>query len=96
MLEKQLNSDIITDFKITTRMCVVCRGRFPQKVLFRFQKRDGKLVSYTKVGRSFYICAQCIKQERKRLIKILNSKFKIKQTNIEELAKTVKELGTNG
>ena len=86
-MEKQLNSDIITDFKITTRMCVGCRGRFPQKDLYRFQEKDGKLVGYTKVGRSFYICARCIKQERKRLIKILNSKFKIKQINIEELAK---------
>ncbi len=87
MLEKPLNSAIITDFKITTRMCVVCRGRFPQKDLYRFQEKDRKLVSYTKVGRSFYICTQCIKQERKRLVKILNGKFKIKQINIEELAK---------
>ncbi len=85
-MEKQLNSAIITDFKITTRMCIGCRGKFPQKDLYRFQKKDGKLVGYTKTGRSFYICKQCIKQERKRLIKILNSKFKIK-IDIEELAK---------
>lgn len=86
-MEKALNSDIITTFKVTTRMCIGCRGRFPQKDLYRFQKKDGKLVGYTKVGRSFYICTQCMKQERNRLIKILNSKFKIKQINIEELAK---------
>jgi len=86
-LEKELNSDIITDFKIPTRMCVVCRGRFPQKNLYRFQKKDGKLVSYTKIGRSFYICSRCMKQERKRLVKVLNGKFKIKQTSMEELAK---------
>ncbi len=95
-MEKQLNSAIITDYKITTRMCIGCRGKYPQKDLYRFQEKDGKLIDYTKSGRSFYICKQCIKQERKRLIKILNGKFKIKQINIEELAKKLKELGTNG
>ncbi len=78
-MEKQLNSAIITDFKITTRMCIGCRGKYPQKYLYRFQEKDGKLVGYTKSGRSFYICNQCISQEKKRLIKILNCKFKIKQ-----------------
>jgi len=84
-LEKELNSAIITDFKIPTRMCVGCRGRFPQKDLYRFQEMNKKLVNYTKSGRSFYICSLCMKQDKKKIARILNGKFKIK--NIEELAK---------
>lgn len=83
-MAKELNSDIITGLKITTRMCVGCRGRFPQKDLYRFQAKDGKLTNYTHYGRSFYICKECMKNNRRRLTKILNGKFKI---NIEELAK---------
>ena len=90
-MEKKLNSDIIDDFKITTRMCIGCRGKYPQKDLYRFQEKDGKLVDYTKNGRSFYICIRCLKKENKKLIKILNCKFKIK-----EVSKKLKELGTNG
>ncbi len=95
-MEKQINSDIITGLKETTRMCIVCRGRLPQKNLHRFQAKDKKLVKYKKVGRSFYVCSECIKSEKNRLLKILYNKFRIKYENIEDFGKILKELGTNG
>jgi len=47
------------------RMCFSCRGRYPQKNLLRLQCRDGELSSFSKVGRSFYLCQSCIDEEKK-------------------------------
>lgn len=41
------------------RMCIVCRGRFPQESLLRLQYQDSKLQAFKGVGRSFYICQNC-------------------------------------
>ncbi|WP_299549070.1 DUF448 domain-containing protein [uncultured Helicobacter sp.] len=41
------------------RMCVVCRGRFPQDSLFRLQYQNSKLQVFEGVGRSFYVCQSC-------------------------------------
>lgn len=40
------------------RMCVACRGRFPQESLLRLQYHD-KLQVFKGYGRSFYICKNC-------------------------------------
>jgi uncharacterized protein len=95
-VKKQINSDTISELNDAMRMCIVCRGRFPQKGLYRFQEENKKLVNFQKVGRSFYVCAKCIESEKNRLIKILNHKFKIKYENIEDFGKILKELCTNG
>lgn len=42
-----------------TRMCVLCRVRLPQGELLRFQKQDERVVAFSGVGRSFYICENC-------------------------------------
>jgi len=55
--------------KIKIRMCVVCRNRFFQDELNRFQCVNGEVIEYRGVGRSFYVCESCI--QSKKLAKIL-------------------------
>ncbi len=95
-MKKQLNSDTIRGSKEPTRMCIICRGRFSQKILYRFQVKDRKIIKYEKLGRSFYICQGCIKNGEKKLKKIVINKFRVKSKNIEEFGNILKELGTNG
>ncbi len=95
-MKKQLNSDTIQGSKEPTRMCVICQGRFSQQILHRFQAKDGEIVKYEKLGRSFYMCQRCIKNSEKKIKKILINKFRIKSKNIEEFGKILKELCTNG
>jgi len=95
-VKKQINSDTISKINGATRMCIVCRVRFPQKGLYRFQENNKKLVNFQKTGRSFYVCATCITNNRNKLMKILNQKFRIKCENIEDFGKILKELDTNG
>jgi len=47
------------------RMCVACRGRFEQKMLLRLQCEQQLLRSYNGSGRSFYLCFECIENEKK-------------------------------
>ena len=47
------------------RMCISCRDRYPQNELYRLLCRDGSLESFEKNGRSFYICENCLSQEKK-------------------------------
>ena len=66
------------------RMCIVCRGRYKQDTLIRFQLHNEKLVKFKKVGRSSYICSNCIELDEKRVVKVLNGKFKLKYKKIDE------------
>ena len=75
------------------RMCISCRKREPQKNLFRFQKRDNKVIRYSGVGRSFYICKDCIKNEDKlfkKAVKILKVDQKSLEVVLKELKSNVK------
>jgi len=47
------------------RMCVACRERFEQKALLRLQCKEQKLSSYSGSGRSFYLCLECVENEKK-------------------------------
>ncbi len=47
------------------RMCVACRERFEQKNLLRLQCKDQLLSSYNGSGRSFYLCFECVDNEKK-------------------------------
>ncbi len=47
------------------RSCIVCRSRQLQQSLYRFVCQDHEVLSFTGVGRSFYICKQCIKDDKK-------------------------------
>jgi predicted RNA-binding protein YlxR (DUF448 family) len=77
------------------RMCIVCKKRIYQKDLIRLQCENGEIVRFKGIGRSFYICEDCVKKsenkvfkpflryckkDKKRVIKIL-SEFKEKIFN---------------
>ena len=49
------------------RMCVSCRKREIQLDMFRLQCVDGVLIAYKNIGRSFYICKNCVEEEKKVL-----------------------------
>jgi len=46
------------------RMCVVCRERFYQNELNRLQCKDKRLISFSGIGRSFYVCNECINTKK--------------------------------
>lgn len=46
-------------------MCVACRERFEQKSLLRLQCKEQRLSSYSGSGRSFYLCTECVENEKK-------------------------------
>ncbi|MEA1893254.1 MAG: DUF448 domain-containing protein [Campylobacterota bacterium] len=47
------------------RMCILCRDRQMQKMLLRLQCNDGSLDVFRGSGRSFYLCQNCIFEEKK-------------------------------
>ncbi len=77
--------------KISIRTCVVCRSKISQKLLNRLQCSDKKLTAFTGIGRSFYICDDCLKDESK-LEKSLYRTCKNKDNYIVQL----REIFANG
>ncbi|EDM24616.1 DUF448 domain-containing protein [Caminibacter mediatlanticus] len=69
------------------RMCIVCKKRDYQKNLLRFQCKNGKIIKFSGVGRSFYICKECINS--KKLIKLLANKCNKDKENIKEQIKQI-------
>jgi uncharacterized protein len=59
------------NFHQPTRMCISCRERDNQNKLHRFQCDDGALNIFSGYGRSFYICENCLCQEKKALKAIM-------------------------
>ena len=59
-----------TNFKQPIRMCISCRKKDAQSKLLRLQCNDGSLDVFKGDGRSFYICENCIVDE-KRISKAL-------------------------
>jgi predicted RNA-binding protein YlxR (DUF448 family) len=52
-------------FKKPIRMCISCRKRVIQNELLRLQCRDSQIEVFEGSGRSFYICQNCISEEKK-------------------------------
>ena len=77
--------------KITIRTCVVCREKMAQKLLNRLQCKDKKLIAFSGIGRSFYICNNCLENESK-LEKALYRNCKNKDEYIVQL----REILANG
>jgi len=53
------------EFYLPTRMCVSCRERDTQNNLLRLQCIEGSIEVFQKSGRSFYLCNNCLCQEKK-------------------------------
>ena len=73
------------------RMCVSCRKRAYQKELIRLQKNGDKATKFIGSGRSFYICLDCLENDKHILNKI-SGRLKINITSLEEV---IKELRSN-
>ena len=56
-------------YHMPIRMCLSCRERDIQNNLLRLHCKDGELSSFSGVGRSFYLCSTCLKDD-KRLSKV--------------------------
>lgn len=70
---------------IKIRMCIVCRERFSQKELKRFKCEEGQIIKYNHIGRSFYICEECVTSQTNLLIKKVNKICKNKTMDTEKL-----------
>jgi len=71
-----------------TRMCVSCRKREQQKNLLRLQYIDGVLSNFSGAGRSFYICYDCLDDDKKVLKSLMRT---CKSGNKEKLMNKLKE-----
>jgi len=56
------------------RMCIACRSRHPQNTLIRLKQSGNDVVVFNGNGRSFYLCINCVKNEKK--VKSLVKRFK--------------------
>jgi predicted RNA-binding protein YlxR (DUF448 family) len=72
------------------RMCIVCRDRYEQIELLRLQYKEGDILKFQKINRSFYICSKCLHNE-KNLTKKLSYFLKIPKDKSQELATKIKE-----
>jgi len=73
------------------RMCIACRSRYSQNTLIRLKLEAKNVVIFNGMGRSFYLCADCVKNQKK--VKGLVKRFK---QNEEHFTKLLKELMNNG
>ncbi len=79
---------------LPVRMCVACRKRAPQSSLLRLQNKDGEAIKYSGAGRSFYLCKECIINDR-HLINKVSGRLKIEKESLEELLKEFKDNVSN-
>jgi predicted RNA-binding protein YlxR (DUF448 family) len=47
------------------RMCIACRSRHPQNTLIRLKQSGKEVIAFDGLGRSFYLCDTCVKNEKK-------------------------------
>jgi len=73
------------------RMCIACRSRHPQNSLIRVKLSGKDIIAYDGIGRSFYLCCDCVKNEKK--VKGLVKRFK---QDKERFIKLLKELVNDG
>ena len=83
MLKNNQKKDII---QTPIRMCVICRNKDAQKNLHRLQIKAARIVNFSGVGRSFYLCKACVKKDEKVLQKAFSKLNKgIMQLNLKEI-----------
>jgi len=73
------------------RMCIACRNRHPQNTLIRLKLLGKEVIAFDGLGRSFYLCDECVKNEKK--VKGLVKRF---NQDMEYFTKLLKELVKNG
>jgi len=70
-------------------MCVVCKSRLSQAEMLRLQCKNKEILPFNGIGRSFYICNDCIND--KKLDKIIQRICKISKIN-KEIIRKIKEM----
>jgi len=70
-------------------MCIVCRNRFAQYELIRLQCKKKELIFFDGVGRSFYVCKECLNS--KKLSKKISYLCKISKEIAEQKIETIKK-----
>ncbi|AKF24325.1 hypothetical protein YH65_02135 [Sulfurovum lithotrophicum] len=63
-------------------MCIICRSRHPQKSLIRLKQNGKEVIAFNGMGRSFYLCRNCVNDKKK--LKGLAKRFK---QDLEQLAR---------
>ncbi|MCK5110010.1 MAG: DUF448 domain-containing protein [Arcobacteraceae bacterium] len=81
----------MTNLKKPIRTCISCREKFEQTTLVRLQCIDKNLKPFSGSGRSFYLCNDCLKNQ-KRCEKALYRQCRNKDNYFEQL----KEIVENG
>ena len=76
-------------FHQPTRMCVSCRNRDTQFQLLRLQCLKGEISAFNGLGRSFYLCQSCLKED-KRLFRALMRQCKSSEK--DKLMNKLKEI----
>ncbi len=74
------------------RMCISCRGRNIQSDMQRFQCVDGILKPFDGNGRTFYLCDNCLSDEKKLLKALMRQ---CKSGDKEKLMNKLKEIITD-
>jgi len=64
-------------------MCIACRSRSPQHTLIRLKQEGNDVIAYDGSGRSFYLCVDCIKKEKR--VKGLVKRFKLDEERFVKL-----------
>ena len=64
-------------------MCIACRSRHPQHTLIRLKQEGNDVIAYNGSGRSFYLCGDCIKKEKR--VKGLAKRFKVDEERFVKL-----------
>ncbi len=76
------------------RMCIVCRGRFLKSQLIRLQYKEGELIKFSGVGRSFYVCRDCV--DNNRIVDCIIKTCKIDKGLKKILKQSLKEIFVYG
>ncbi|MFT7004374.1 MAG: putative RNA-binding protein YlxR (DUF448 family) [Sulfurimonas sp.] len=76
-------------FNQPLRMCISCRERDSQSNLLRLQCIDGSIEVFKGIGRSFYLCENCILLERKVLKALMRQ---CKSGDIDKFTNKLKEI----
>ena len=70
-------------------MCIACRIRFPQNLLLRLRCVDKSLQHFSNHGRSFYLCQECLKDEKKVVKSLMRQ---CKMSDMASLSNQLKEI----
>ena len=80
------------NFYQASRMCISCRKRDFQQNMLRLRCIDGNIEIFNGSGRTFYLCNDCLKDEKKLLRSLMRQ---CKSGDKEKLMNKLKEIITD-